>query len=163
MSDTGRSIVKSEGWAHMKVTVRCNDTTALYPGAVVTRDGETVPDVCLLDGLGDTPFAVLGLPADQDIDTAFTDNDEVVAYMMGSGAVVKCLMIDGMLAAAGEPLYADPTATGYVVPVHHMASLSMNAASLATILPRMARSYVGRSLYQVGSYASVQPVWVALV
>ena len=162
MSDRTRAIVKSEGWAHMKVTVRCNDGTALYPGAVVTRQGHTTPDVGLLDGLGDEPFAVLGLPADQDIDTGFTDNDEVIAYMIGSGAVLALKVEDGHLVTSGEKLYASPESNGYVVPLHHLASMSMNAASLATILPRLARAYVGRSMESLASYASVQIVWAAL-
>ena len=163
MASRTRAIVKSEGWAHMKVTVRCNDGTALYPGMVVTRTGHTTPDVGRLDALGEMPFAVLGLPADQDIDTNFTDNDEVVAYMIGSGAVVALLLEDGHLVTSGEKLFASNQDNGYVTPLHHEASMSMNAASLATILPRLARSYVGRAMETLGSYASVQIVWAALV
>ena len=107
MSTRGRVLVKSEGNVALHVTVRCDDTTLLYPGAVVTRNGETVPDVALIDGTTESPFCVLGLPKNKDIDTAFTDNDELTGYMIGSAAVIMVKKSAACLVTAGEKMYAD--------------------------------------------------------
>ena len=158
MISRGRAIVKSEGWAHMKVTVRCNDGTALYPGMAVTRAGQTAPDVGRCDAYGEPPFAILGLPSDQDIDTNFEDNDEVVAYMIGSGAVILSKLVEASSVTAGEKLYADDGDTGWLMAAH-MDGLEATASLGYQIL----KTYVGIAMETLASNASLQPVWVALV
>jgi len=61
---------------------------ALYPGFVVTENGETTPDAYIPDGNDDESLGIALDNADADIDTAFADNVWIVVAAVRSGAGV---------------------------------------------------------------------------
>ena len=64
----------------------------IFPGYVVTTEGETYPDVAKPDLKGDTALGIAGLLENQDIDTVYATNSEIPIYLCGCGAIVKCYL-----------------------------------------------------------------------
>jgi hypothetical protein len=60
--------------------------SALYPGMIVTANGETDPDVYIPDGNDDQSLGVALDRADLALDSAFTDNDWITVATVRSGA-----------------------------------------------------------------------------
>jgi len=91
MAEKGyRDILIREGF-HPPVTMRENGGV-VFPGYVVTSEGETYPDVALPDVKGDTALGIAGLLENQDIDTIYATDDEIPIYLCGCGAIVKCYL-----------------------------------------------------------------------
>ena len=115
MSEKGyRDILVREGF-HPPVTMIENGG-AIFPGYVVTSEGETFPDVAQPDLKGDTALGIAGLLENQDIDTVYTDNSEIPVYLCGCGAIVKCYLApNGGAPTFGEIMVSQGLeALGYV-------------------------------------------------
>lgn len=165
MSSLGyRDILVREGM-HPPVTMRINGAD-VFPGMPVTSQGETYPDVCLPDGVGDSVCGVTGLLENQDIDTVYSDNDEVPVYLTGHGAIVKMYhSATGGSIVFGEILVADPVAAvGYVETLRKsMDALAADYTStlLATTITYIF-SMVGRAMETHASSGTVTPIKVCL-
>ncbi len=133
MSTFTRQILSGPGYMareHCKV----NGTT-IKPGFVVHRIGETAgtKDIALpTNATFDVPYGVVGMRPDDDIDTAYSDNDMVPVYQKGGGHKVWCFLKTSAATAVypGVPLYA-PVDGGGAVDV-----LIKNATNSTTALER---------------------------
>ena len=152
-------IVVHEGHGHLKRTVNTGTGEAVYPGMVVTATGHTWPEVGKPDAIYEVPLGIIGLPDDQDIDTAFSDDEEVIAYMVGSGAIMFTKVVGDKGVTVGEKMYcAGAGDTGWVTPAHTIVGEATASFGL-----ELTREYVGIVMETLASAASVKPLKIALV
>ena len=70
------------------------DGADIYPGMLVTANGESTPDLCRIDATGEIPYGVAVERKDgtaQDPDTAIPDGTPFIVAPCGSGMVVRVL------------------------------------------------------------------------
>ena len=151
---------------HPPVTMR-EDGGEVFPGMPVTLTGETFPDVCLPDGVGDSVFGVAGLLENQDIGTVYTDNDEIPVYLCGGGAIVRMYhAANGGSIVAGDILVAQTLEhVGYVEPLAKAIDRIFVADYTSTVLATTIQhvlSLVGRAMETHASVGTVTPIKVLL-
>ena len=158
-------ILEREGM-HPPVTMRINGAD-VFPGMPVTVNGETWPDVCLPDAVGEEVLGVTGLLENQDIGTVYADNSEVPVYFTGHGAIVRMYAsaTSGTYIYAGELLVADgPGAIGYVQTLRKaIDALAADYTStlMATTIKHVF-SILGRAQETHASSGTVDPIRVLL-
>jgi len=168
MSSLGyRDILVREG-VHPPVTMTENGGE-VFPGMPVTCAGETWDDVCLPDGAGDSVFGVAGLKENQDIDTVYTDDDEIPIYLCGSAAIVRMYhAANGGSIVAGDILVAQTIeAAGHVEPLAKALEDTVAAgdATMATIWATQVLhvfSLLGRAVETHASSGTTTPIKVIL-
>ena len=168
MSSKGyRDILVREGF-HPPVTMIENGGV-IFPGYVVTTEGETYPDVAKPDAKGDTATGVAGLKENQDIDTVYADNSEIPIYLCGSGAIVKCYFsLNGGDCTMGEILVSQGLEdTGHVESWANAIKDSIAAghdAFTSVWLTQVVSLYalVGRAMETVASTGTTVPIKVLL-
>lgn len=158
------SILVKEGM-HPPVTMIENGGE-VFPGMPVTCTGETWPDVCLPDGVGDSVFGVAGLLENQDIGTVYTDNDEIPIYCTGDGAIVRMYhALNGGSIVAGDILVAQTHEhVGYVEPLSKALD-ALVADYTSTVLATTIKhifSVVGRAMETHASCGTTTPIKVKL-
>ncbi|MHA2380756.1 MAG: hypothetical protein ACXADS_15910 [Candidatus Thorarchaeota archaeon] len=168
MSTAGyRDILIREG-IHPPVTMDENGG-AIFPGFVVTSEGETYPNVAKPDGIGDTATGIAGCLENQDIDTVYTTGTEIPVYLSGCGAIVVGFLAgNGGAPTFGEIMVAQTVEdAGYVETFNQAIKDSIAAAEtamatiLATQLPHLF-SLIGRAMETVASSGTVVPIKLLL-
>ena len=162
-----RDILIREG-IHPPVTMRDNGG-AVFPGYVVTGTADTYPDVSKADALADNAFGVAGLLENQDIDTVYTDNEEIPVYLCGSGAIVYCYHSpSGGAIKYGDILVAKTTVGGGHVQVISQAikdSIAAGDTNFGTVFATQITnlySLVGRAMETSASSGTTVPIKVLL-
>ena len=161
-----RDILVREG-IHPPETMRDNGG-AIFPGYVVTGTADTYPDVSKADALGDNAFGVAGLLENQDIDTVYSDNEEIPVYRCGSGAIVWCYhSLSGGSIKHGDILVANCTDGGGHV--ENLAQAFKDSLALATTVGtvfatqfKTLYSLVGRAMETHASVGTTTPIKVLL-
>ena len=159
------SILVKEGF-HPPVTRRV-DGADVFPGMPVTCEGETFPDVCLPDGIGDSVYGVTGLLENQDIGTVYANNAEIPIYKTGEGAIVYMYAsaVSGATITAGDIMVADcVAAVGYVQTLKKALDALVadyTSTLLATTILKIF-SIVGRACDTSASTGSARPVRILL-
>jgi len=161
-----RDILVREG-IHPPETMRDNGG-AIFPGYVVTGTADTYPDVSKADSSGDNAFGVAGLFENQDIDTVYTDNDEIPIYRCGSGAIVWCYhSLKGGSIKHGDILVANTLDGGGHVEV--LSQSFKDALALSTTIGTVFAtqfinlySLVGRAMETHASSGTTTPIKVLL-
>ena len=167
MSELGyRDILVREGF-HPPYTMDVN-SAAVFPGFVLTGTGETFPAVSVADAIGDNCIGVAGLLENQDIDTVYTDNDEIPIYRCGSGAIVWCYhSLKGGSIKHGDILVANTLDGGGHVEV--LSQSFKDALALSTTIGTVFAtqfinlySLVGRAMETHASSGTTTPIKVLL-
>ena len=158
-------ILEREGF-HPPVTLRVNGAD-VFPGMPVTSQGETHPDVCLPDGVGDSVCGVTGLLENQDIGTVYADNSEVPVYLTGHGAIVKMYhALNGGSVVFGDIMVAQTLeALGFVEPLAKAIDRICVADYTSTVLATTIKhvfSLVGRAMETHASTGTTTPIKVCL-
>jgi len=165
MNTYSYSILVKEG-IHPPVTMIENGGE-VFPGMPVTCTGETWPDVCLPDGIGDSVFGVAGLLENQDIGTVYSDNSEIPVYLCGSGAIVRMYHAgNGGSVVAGDLMVAQTVeAAGHIETLAKALNDFIADGSAGTILATQIKhvfSLVGRAMETLASSGTVTPIKVML-
>ena len=157
-------ILEREGF-HPPVNLRVNGSD-VFPGMPVTSQGETHPDVCLPDGVGDSVCGVTGLLENQDIGTVYADNSEVPVYLTGHGAIVKVYHApNGGSIVAGEILVAQTKEAVGFVETLRKATEDYVGGGVCTILATQIThiySLLGRAMETHASSGTTTPIKVCL-
>lgn len=164
MNTYSLSIIVKEG-IHPPVT-RTTNGEEIFPGMPVTREGETYPDVCLPDALGDSVMGVAGLLENADIGTVYPTNTEIPIYLCGSAAQIRMYhAANGGSIVEGEILVAQGVeAAGYVESLKKSIT-DYTAAHVGTILGTQITNFfamIGRALETHASSGTVTPIKVML-
>ena len=173
MSTVTRQILEKMGDETGVITVRTNGSD-IKPGHIVTKTGETIntPDVDLVGATDDITLGVVLNEPNQDIDTAYGDNESINVAVIGSGCVcwVWAQANCGDL-RVGQPVYTTGSSNdGFVVPwtlTSAPASDTYTTAAMQTELDKVDLSqlqYVGRVWQDASNDASNdRPILVKLV
>jgi hypothetical protein len=90
---TGGDILVREG-IFPPETMRDNGGV-VYPGRVVTRQGQTGTDVIMPTAISDSAFGIAGLLENADINEVYADDVDFPVHRCGSGARVKAVQLGG--------------------------------------------------------------------
>ena len=164
------------------IDVIINSSTAI-PGDVVTRDSETstTKDVSEHsvsasdpDSL-DVPYGVLIENVDQDLDTAYSDNDQARVITLGSGAIVwlQYAADDQSSAVAvypGDKIVASETEAGKVMKAKELSATTINTPTTALLRDAVVdqkiaeKGFIGIcQMYSAGSASDDKWIRVKLV
>ena len=157
-------ILEREG-IHPPITIRV-DGADIFPGMPLTCQGETWPDGCLPDGVGDSVFCVAGLLENQGIGTVYANNTEIPGYLCGSAAIVKMYHApNGGSIVAGEILVAQTKEAVGFVETLRKATEDYVGGGVCTILATQIThiySLVGRAMETHASSGTTTPIKVLL-
>jgi len=169
---TGSILVETGPFSWGIQTYRVDGASELKPGYVCTPTGHTYPDIGRPDGDDDMTLGICIENPDDDLDTYFSDNDEIRVARVGSACVVWVYIDDDEGAqVAGTPVYstgADDDGFVEVRPaVTAPAGDTYSTATMQTaldILKQMQIRYVGRLYEDVADQGSTDtPVKVILI
>lgn len=165
MSELGwYDILVREG-IHPPVTMRENGGE-VFPGMAVTCEGETFPDVCLPDAVGDSVAGCAGLLENQDIDTVYATDEEIPVYTTGSGAIVRMFhAANGGSCVLGQIMIAQTVeAAGYIETLDKGLEALVDdyeSTLLVTVITNIF-SLLGRAQETHASTGTVTPIKVIL-
>ena len=151
-----------------RVTMIANGAE-VYPGFTVTCAGETWPDVCVPDALGESVFGIAGVPPGADVDTVIANNVEFPVYRTGSGAIVygyhKGTPSGGSVEAGDIMVSTGFEADGYLAPLAKQIDAITSADYTSTVLATTITilfSIVGRAMETHASTTNDTPIQIML-